>query len=174
MLRAVCSGSFDPVTNGHVDIFERAGRMFDELIVGVFHNIRKTPFFSVKERVELLEEATRHIPNVRVNAFAGLLPTYMREIGATVIVRGLRSFTDYEYEQKQEQMLKHIAPELETVFLFTDPRYFFVSSSGVREIAKFRGSLTGLVPACVEIAVNKRFEEIEKTEKNNNERNTFL
>ncbi|MGP1575250.1 pantetheine-phosphate adenylyltransferase [Selenomonas sp.] len=160
MITAVCSGSFDPVTNGHVDIFERASHMFDELIVGVFHNIRKTPFFTVEERVELLEEATRHIPNLRVGAFEGLLPDYMRKVGATVIVRGLRSVTDYEYEQKQEQMLKYIAPDIETVFLLTDPRYSFVSSSGVREIANFHGRVTGLVPECVELAINRRFADM--------------
>ena len=159
MIKAVCSGSFDPVTNGHVDIFERASCMFDELIVGVFHNIRKTPFFTVEERLELLAEATRHIPNLRVGAFEGLLPEYMREVGATVIVRGLRSVTDYEYEQKQEQMLKYIAPDIETVFLLTDPRYSFVSSSGVREIANFHGRVTGLVPECVELAINRHFED---------------
>ena len=159
MIKAVCSGSFDPVTNGHIDIFERASCMFDKLIVGVFHNIRKTPFFTVEERVRLLEEATSHIPNLRVGAFEGLLPEYMREVGATVIVRGLRSVTDYEYEQKQEQMLKYIAPDIETVFLLTDPRYSFVSSSGVREIANFHGRVTGLVPECVELAINRRLED---------------
>lgn len=157
MVRAVCSGSFDPVTNGHIDIFERASQIFDELIVGVFHNIRKKPFFTVEERLVLLEEATRHIPNLRVGSFEGLLPDYMRSVGATVIVRGLRSVTDYEYEQKQEQMLKYIAPDIETVFLLTDPRYSFVSSSGVREIANFHGRVTGLVPECVEIAISRHF-----------------
>ena len=157
MVRAVCSGSFDPVTNGHIDIFERASQIFDELIVGVFHNIRKKPFFTVEERLVLLEEATRHIPNLRVGSFEGLLPDYMRSVGATVIVRGLRSVTDYEYEQKQEQMLKYIAPDIETVFLLTDPRYSFVSSSGVREIANFHGRVTGLVPECVELAINRHF-----------------
>ncbi len=157
MVRAVCSGSFDPVTNGHIDIFERASQIFDELIVGVFHNIRKKPFFTVEERLVLLEEATRHIPNLRVGSFEGLLPDYMRSVGATVIVRGLRSVTDYEYEQKQEQMLKYIAPDIETVFLLTDPRYSFVSSSGVREIANFHGRVTGLVPECVELAISRHF-----------------
>ena len=157
MVRAVCSGSFDPVTNGPIDIFERASQIFDELIVGVFHNIRKKPFFTVEERLVLLEEATRHIPNLRVGSFEGLLPDYMRSVGATVIVRGLRSVTDYEYEQKQEQMLKYIAPDIETVFLLTDPRYSFVSSSGVREIANFHGRVTGLVPECVELAISRHF-----------------
>ena len=157
MVRAVCSGSFDPVTNGHIDIFERASQIFDELIVGVFHNIRKKPFFTVEERLVLLEEATCHIPNLRVGSFEGLLPDYMRSVGATVIVRGLRSVTDYEYEQKQEQMLKYIAPDIETVFLLTDPRYSFVSSSGVREIANFHGRVTGLVPECVELAISRHF-----------------
>ena len=98
MRRAVCSGSFDPVTMGHVDVFERASRMFDEIIVGVFHNIRKEPFFTVDERVRLIREATGHIPNLSVHSFSGLLPDYMREAGAEVIVRGLRSVTDFEYE----------------------------------------------------------------------------
>ena len=159
---AVCSGSFDPVTNGHIDIFERASRMFDELIIGVFHNIKKEPFFTVEERVALLREATSHIGNLRVSSFDGLLPDYMHAHGATVIVRGLRSVTDYEYEQKSEQMLKFIAPDIETVILLTNPKYSFVSSSGVRELASFHGPVTGLVPDCVEKAIKQRFLRKEK------------
>ena len=156
MKTAVCSGSFDPVTNGHIDIFERASRMFDELIVGVFHNIRKQPFFSVEERVELICESTRHIKNLRVSSFSGLLPDYMHEQGARVIVRGLRSVTDFEYELQQAQMLKHIAPDIETIFILTNQEYYFVSSSGIRELAEFEGSVRGLVPECVEKAVQER------------------
>ena len=162
MRTAVCSGSFDPVTNGHIDIFERASRMFDEVIVGVFHNIKKKPFFFFFFRVALLQESTRHIQNLRVSSFEGLLPDYLHAQGATVIVRGLRSVTDYEYEQKSEQMLKYIAPDIETVFLLTDPKYSFVSSSGIRELASFHGSVTGLVPNCVELAIKERMKEQEK------------
>lgn len=156
MRTAVCSGSFDPVTNGHIDIFTRASQMFDELIVGVFHNIRKQPFFSVEERVELIRESTRQIKNLRVSSFSGLLPDYMHEQGAKVIVRGLRSVTDFEYELQQAQMLKHIAPDIETIFILTNQEYYFVSSSGIRELAEFQGSVSGLVPACVERAIHER------------------
>lgn len=162
MTKAVCSGSFDPVTYGHIDIFERASTMFDELTVAVFHNIRKEPFFSVDERVKLIKDSTKHIPNLTVGAFSGLLPDYMHEHGANVIVRGLRSVTDFEYELQQAQMLKHIAPDLETVFILTGQEYYFVSSSGIREIAMFRGNIHGLVPECVEEAVERRIKEIEK------------
>lgn len=158
MRRAVCSGSFDPVTNGHIDIFERASGMFDELIVGVFHNIRKQPLFSVEERVEFIREASQNIPNLRVSAFSGLLPDYLHEHGARFIVRGLRSVTDFEYELQQAQMLKHIAPDIETVFLLTSQKYAFVSSSGIRELAAFQGNVKGLVPECVERAIQQRSE----------------
>ena len=159
MRRAVCSGSFDPVTLGHIDVFERASRMFDELIVGVFHNIRKQPYFSVEERVELIREATVHIPNLRVSSFSGLLPDYLHAHDASVIVRGLRSVTDFEYEIQQAQMLRHLAPDIETVFILTSQQYSFLSSSGVRELAAFQGSLAGLVPVCVEKAIQARRAE---------------
>ena len=159
MRRAVCSGSFDPVTMGHIDVFERASRMFDEIIVGVFHNIRKEPFFSVDERVRLIRESTGHIPNLSVHSFSGLLPDYMHEAGASVIVRGLRSVTDFEYELQQAQMLKHIAPDIETVFILTGQEYYFVSSSGIRELAVFGGDIHGLVPSCVEEAIVRKMEQ---------------
>ena len=153
---AVCSGSFDPVTIGHVDIFERASRMFDELVVCVFHNVRKQAFFSIDERRRFLEEATAHLPNVRVDAFSGLLTDYMRDVGAQIIVRGVRAVKDLEYEENEAHMLHHLDPGVETVFLLTNPAYSFVSSSGVRELAAFHGDVHGLVPACVEAAVNAR------------------
>ena len=158
MRKAVCSGSFDPVTNGHVDIFERASRMVDELIVCVFHNVRKKPFFPVEERVRLLRESVLHLPNVRVDSFSGLLTDYMREQGASIIVRGLRSATDFEYEQNSAQMIRRLAPEVETIFLLTSPEYAYVSSSGIRELAVFHADVRGLVPDCVEQAV-KRWQQ---------------
>jgi pantetheine-phosphate adenylyltransferase len=160
MTKAVCSGSFDPVTYGHIDIFERASTMFDELTVAVFHNIRKEPFFPVEERVRLIKESTKHISNIKVDSFSGLLPDYLHAHDASVIVRGLRSVTDFEYELQQAQMLKHIAPDLETVFILTGQEYYFVSSSGIRELALFEGNIHGLVPECVEAAVERRMREI--------------
>lgn len=154
--KAVCSGSFDPVTNGHIDIFERASKMFDELMVVVFRNVRKQSFFPVEKRIELIREATKHIPNIKVMAFSGLIVDFMHENGVTVNVRGLRSVTDFEYEMEQAQMLKHLAPELETAFILTGQEYYFVSSSGVRELASFGGKVDGLVPECVLKALEER------------------
>lgn len=153
---AVCSGSFDPVTIGHVNIFERASQMFDELILCVFHNVRKTSLFSLEERVALLREATAHLPNVRVDAFSGLLTDYMRQAGAHIIVRGVRSVKDLEYEENEAYILKHLDSSLETVFLLTEPRYSFVSSSAVRELLAFGGDIHGLVPPCVEKAAAQK------------------
>ncbi len=159
MKRAVCSGSFDPVTLGHLDVFERASHMFDEVIVCVFHNVKKQAFFSVEQRVALLKEATAHVSNLRVDSFSGLLTDYMREHDARIIVRGIRSVADLEYEQNEARMISHIDPEVDTVFLITNPQYSFVSSSGIRELAAFGASVHGLVPDCVERAVMTRISE---------------
>lgn len=156
MTRAVCTGSFDPVTAGHVDIFERAAKMFDELIVCVFHNVEKKPFFTVEERLAFLEDATKHLKNVRVSSFSGLITTYMNEIEAHVIVRGVRSVKDLEYEQNEAYMIRHFRLDIDTVFLLTRPEYSFVSSSGVREIIRFGGRLDGLVPDSVIKAVEAK------------------
>lgn len=160
MTRAVCSGSFDPVTYGHLDIIERASRMFDEIVVAVFHNIRKAPFFTVEERVDMIRKATAHIGNLAVDSFEGLLPEYLHQIGAKVIVRGLRSVTDFEYELQQAQMLKHVAPDIDTIFMLTKQDYYFVSSSGIRELAMFNGDIAGLVPPCVESAIKRRIADL--------------
>lgn len=153
MMRAVCSGSFDPVTNGHLDVFERASRMFDELIICVFRNVEKQGFFSVEQRVDLLRRSVSHLPNVSVMSFSGLITEFMKEHHAQIIIRGIRSVKDLEYEENEAYMIRHIAPEIDTVFLLTRPEYSFVSSSGVRELFKFRGSIHGLVPDCVEQAM---------------------
>ncbi len=151
MRRAVCPGSFDPVTNGHIDIFERASAMFDEIIVSVFHNPGKDKaMFSMEERVEMLKIATRHIPNIRVTCFSGLLNEFCVRERAPFIVRGLRAFTDFEYEFQRALLIKKIDNNLETVFIMTNSRYSFVSSSGVRELATFGGQLKDLVPECLE------------------------
>ncbi|MBU2701088.1 pantetheine-phosphate adenylyltransferase [Sporomusaceae bacterium BoRhaA] len=152
----VCAGSFDPVTNGHVDIFERASKMFDQLIVAVFHNPGKKPLFTMEERVDLLRLATSHIDNVRVDGFSGLLTDYVKKQNATVIVRGLRALSDFEYEFQRALLIKKIEPELETVFMMTSSDYSFVSSSGIKELARFDGPITGLVPACIEPSIIQR------------------
>ena len=155
---AVCPGSFDPVTNGHIDIIERASAMFDELIVGVFHNVNKKPLFTMQERVELLTEATKHLKNVKVTSFHGLLNEYVKQQGSRIIVRGLRAMSDFEYEFQRALLLKHLDPEIETVFMMTSNEYSFLSSSGIRELANFQGEIKGLVPKCVEIAIKQKVQ----------------
>lgn len=160
MRRAVCPGSFDPVTKGHIDIFERASVMFDEIIISVFYNPTKDKaMFSMEERVDMLREATSHIPNVRVTAFSGLLNDFCRQEGAPFIVRGLRAFTDFEYEFQRALLIKKIDEKLETVFIMTNAEYSFVSSSGVRELCAFGGKLDALVPPSVEAKIRKHLAE---------------
>lgn len=153
----VCPGSFDPVTNGHIDIFERASKMFDELIVAVFHNPNKKPLFDMDERVKLLEESTKHLKNVRIDSFSGLLNVYLKQQNSTIIVRGLRALIDFEYEFQRALLIKKVDPDIETVFMMTSSEYSFLSSSGVKELAQFGGPIKGLVPECVEIEIKKRY-----------------
>lgn len=157
---AVCPGSFDPVTNGHLDIFERASKIFDCLIVAVFHNPNKKPFFTMDERVEMLRVATAHIPNVRVDGFSGLLTEFVRSQNTTIIVRGLRALSDFEYEFQRALLTKSTDADMETVFMMTSNEYSFVSSSGIKELAVFGGNISGLVPKPVEELVNKRLKEL--------------
>ena len=159
MKKALCSGTFDPVTNGHVDIFERAAGLVDELTVCVFVNKKKTAMFDIAERVELLRESTLHIDNLTVDSYDGLVSNYIKENDINVIIRGLRSAGDFEYEYNQAQMNKHLAPDANTIFLLTAPEYLFISSSAVRELALFKGDVHGLVPECVEIAIKSKFKE---------------
>lgn len=156
MKKAICTGTFDPVTNGHVDIFERAAGLVDELTVCVFVNQKKKCLFDIEERVDLLREATLHIDNLTVDSYDGLVANYIKEHDINVIIRGLRSARDFEYEYNQAQMNKHLAPEANTIFLLTAPEYLFISSSAVRELAQFGGDMHGLVPKCVEIAIQSK------------------
>lgn len=158
MKRAICTGSFDPVTNGHINIFERAAAMVDELIVCVFVNPNKQTFFTAEERVSLLKESTKHIKNLTIDHFEGLVSDYMAKHNIKVIVRGLRSSADFEYEVNEAQMIKHLAPNTDTIFLLTAPEFMFVSSSGIRGLVKFKGSVKGLVPDCVERAILKKLK----------------
>ena len=156
---AVCPGSFDPVTRGHLDIFERAALMFDKVIVAVFHNPGKRPSFSMEERVQMLQDAAGHIPNLEFDSFSGLLNEYVRGCDTNIIVRGLRALSDFEYEFQRALLIKHVDPEIETVFMMTRSEYAFVSSSGIKELAKFGGSIQGLVPSAVEEQILRRLND---------------
>ena len=147
---AIYPGSFDPITNGHLDVIERGSRLFDQLIVSVLTNLEKSPLFTVAERVEMLQHATHAIPHVAVDTFSGLLVDYARQKQAQAILRGIRAFSDYEYELQMALMNRKLEPELETVFLLPALRYSYVSSRLVREIFQLGGSVKDLVPALVE------------------------
>lgn len=147
---AIYPGSFDPVTNGHLDLIERGQKMFDVLIVGVLRNAEKEPLFSVPERVEMLREVTKAWPGVEVDVFDGLLVDYARKRHAGVILRGIRAISDYEYELQMALMNRKLEPRLETVFMLPGETYSYLSARLVREIAQLGGPLTGLVPAVVE------------------------
>jgi pantetheine-phosphate adenylyltransferase len=144
-LTALCPGTFDPVTNGHLDVVGRAAELFESVIVAVLENPSKTPLFTLEERVELLEEAVRDHRNVRVGSFRGLLVEHARAHGASVIVKGLRAVSDYEYEIQMAQMNQRIG-QIDTLFMATSPKWSFLSSSLVREVARFGGEVEGLVP----------------------------
>ena len=145
MRRAVCPGSFDPVTQGHLDIVRRASTLFDEVVVAVGVNVSKSRLFTAEERLAMLEQGVAGLDNVRVGGFTGLITTYCREVGADAIVKGLRSATDFDYELAMAQMNTHLTG-VETVFLPADPRHTFVSSSLVKEVASYGGDVSALVP----------------------------
>ena len=151
MNKAVYPGSFDPVTLGHLDIIRRTSEMFDRVIIGVLNNKSKSPLFSVEERVNMLKEVTANLPNVEVQSFEGLLIDFVRKNDARVIVRGLRAITDFEYELQMAQTNRVIAPEVDTIFLTTNLRYSYLSSSIVKEIAEFDGEISAFLhPAVAE------------------------
>ncbi len=145
---AVCPGSYDPITNGHIDVITRASVMFDELIIAVVNaSVRKSKgLFEVEERVGFIEAATGHLPNVRVDTFDVLIVDYARAVGAKAIVKGLRAISDFEYELEMNQLNRHLAADVESVYLMASPQYSFLSSSGVKEIATFGGDVSALVP----------------------------
>lgn len=145
-MMAVYPGSFDPVTNGHIDIIQRAAKLTDTLYVAVLTNPSKKPFFTVEERISLLEKVTEDIPNVKIEPFSGLLIDYAEKIGAKIIFRGLRAVSDYEYELQMALANKKLKGDTETLFMVANSKYSFLSSSLVKEIATFGGDLTGMVP----------------------------
>ncbi|TQS75670.1 pantetheine-phosphate adenylyltransferase [Ornithinibacillus gellani] len=155
---AICPGSFDPVTNGHLDIIERGSRIFDHVIVAVFNNQSKNPLFTVEERIYLLTEATKHLSNVTVDASEGLLIDYAREKQAQVILRGLRAVSDFEYEMQITSMNRKLDKDIETMFMMTNNQYSFLSSSIVKEVAKYRATVADLVPEVVEKALKEKYK----------------
>ncbi len=153
---AVYPGSFDPITNGHIDIIERAAEVFDKVYVAILKNSSKSPLFSVPEREELISRVTRHIPNVEAVSFDGLLVDFMREKKATVIVKGLRAVSDFEYEFQMALINRQLAPEVETMFMMTKAQNQYLSSSIVKEVAKYNAPLDGMVPEEIQAEIYEK------------------
>ncbi|ETI67959.1 pantetheine-phosphate adenylyltransferase [Neobacillus vireti] len=156
---AVCPGSFDPITYGHVDIIRRGAKVFDKVYVVVLNNSAKNPLFTVEERISLIKEVTKDIPNVIVDEFSGLLVDYAKSVKANAILRGLRAVSDFEYEMQITSMNRVLNEDLETFFIMTNNQYSFLSSSIVKEVAKYNGNISTLVPPIVEKELQKKFEQ---------------
>lgn len=159
MKRAICPGTFDPVTNGHLDIIRRGLSIFDEIIIAVAENPKKKPLFSVKERVELVLKSIKGLKNVRVEPFHGLLVDYVKSKGGVAIIRGLRAVSDFEYELQMALMNRRLDTGIETVFMMPSEEFSFLTSTVVKEVASFGGSVTRLVPADAEAALKKKFRQ---------------
>jgi pantetheine-phosphate adenylyltransferase len=155
--KVICPGSFDPITKGHVDIIERAAALFPAVVVGVLENPGKQPLFSVVERVALIEAAVSHLPNVEIRFFNGLLVEFAKQVRANLIIKGLRAISDFEYEFQMALNNKRLAPEVETMFMMAKNEYSFLSSSVVREIARFNGNVHDLVTPEVAAALRDKF-----------------
>ena len=156
-IRAVYPGSFDPITNGHIYIAQRAAAIFDEVIVSILINERKQGSFSVDERLDMARKSLSHVKNIRVDSFNGLLVDYVRQNQASVIIRGLRAMSDFEYEFQMALMNRKLAPEIETFFIVTDSKYSYVSSSSIREIFHFGGTVKDFVPDIVFNKLRERY-----------------
>ena len=156
MKRALTPGTFDPITSGHLDVIARASQLVDEVVVAVADSQKKGPLFTLEERVELVRQATAHLPNVRVEPFKGLLVDFAKELDATVVVKGLRAITDFEYEFQMTA-----SPQLETLFIMSPPQYMYLSSSIVREISKMGGDIQQFVPPCVYEALKKKYANLQ-------------
>ena len=153
---ALYPGTFDPITNGHLDLIQRGSALFDKLIVGILRNEEKKVLFSVADRIEMLNEVTCGLPNVEVGSFDGLLVDYAAECGASVILRGIRAVSDYEYELQMALMNRRLKPEIETVFLMASEAHSFISSRLVKEVIRLGGNISGLVPPSIEGRLRKR------------------
>ena len=157
MKRALTPGTFDPITSGHLDVIARASQLVDEVVVAVADSQKKGPLFTLEERVELVRQATAHLSNVRVEPFKGLLVDFAKELDATVVVKGLRAITDFEYEFQMTAMNYQLSPQLETLFIMSPPQYMYLSSSIVREISKMGGDVEQFVPPCVYDALKEKY-----------------
>lgn len=156
---AVCPGSFDPITNGHLDIIQRGAKVFDKVYVVILSNSSKAPLFTDEERMELISKVTSHLPNVEVDRYNGLLVEYAKTIKANAILRGLRAVSDFEYEMQITSMNRVLDDNLETFFMMTNSQYSFLSSSIVKEVAKYNGNISELVPKEVELALKAKREQ---------------
>jgi pantetheine-phosphate adenylyltransferase len=156
---AIYPGSFDPITNGHLDLIQRGARMFDKLIVSILQNDTKKPLFSVEERKDMLAEVVHVYPNVEVDSFRGLLVDYAAAREATVLLRGIRAISDYEYELQMALMNRRLRPEIETVFMMANEAYSFISSRLVKEVYGLGGNISGLVPPSVEARMHRRLSK---------------
>lgn len=163
---AICPGSYDPVTYGHLNIIKRSASLFDKIIVMVMMNSEKKSVFSIEERMDMLRRVTADIPNLEVDCYNGLVADYARKKGAAVLVKGLRAVTDFEYEFQMSLINKKINPELETMFITTDIRFMYLSSSSVREVARYGGDLTEFVPLELEPMIKDRLGGSMPTERN--------
>ncbi len=161
MVKAVYPGSFDPVTNGHVDIIDRASKVFDHLIVAVLENPRKTPLFSIEERVEMLNNIIEHYPNVEVDYYKGLLIEYSRKQGAKIIIKGLRAISDFEFEFQMALINRKLDCDVETLFMMTNNKYSYISSSIVKEVASYGGEVKDLVPTEVYESIMKKLAALQ-------------
>ena len=160
LVRAIYPGSFDPLTNGHLDLIERGSKIFDELIVAVLRNAEKDPLFTLNERLGMLEEMVRRFPNVRVDSFNGLLVDYAMQNKAKAVLRGIRAISDYEYELQMAWMNRKLQPQIETVFMMPAEAYSYLSSRLVKEIYRLGGSVRELVPELVEKKLREKFTEL--------------
>ena len=159
MKRALTPGTFDPITSGHLDVITRAAQLGDEGVVAVAASPKKRPLFTLEERTDLVRQATAHLPNVRVEPFDELLVTFAEKLGATVVVKGLRAITDFEYEFQMTAINYQLNSALETLFIMSPPQYMYLSSSVVREIASLHGDVEQFVPPCVRDALARKFAE---------------
>ena len=155
---AIYPGSFDPITNGHLDIICRASKLYDRVVVGVLQNGGKSPVFTPEERVNMIKEVTKGIENVTVESFKGLLVDFAKSQGATVIIKGLRTVDDFEYEFQMSLLNKALNPEYETMFMMTDSKYSYISSSMVKELAGFKGDLSGIVPSGIIKKIQEKYK----------------
>ena len=160
---ALYPGSFDPITNGHVNIIERGLNQFDEVIVAVLRNEQKKPLFTADERIEMIRESFPHHPNLRVDQFDGLLVNYAKAVGASSILRGIRAVADFEYEYQMANMNRLLDPSIDTVFLMSSPDNFYVSSRLCREVARLDGDISGAVPAHVAVRLTEKFAQLTRS-----------